>query len=79
MENMSISETLKKVQKYYPARPFMTTDVIGLYGDDGYDTTDTRVINTVSRHLTTLHKQRYLKVVEKIRTGGNKYIYMVKQ
>ena len=79
MENMSISETLKKVLKYYPARPFMTSDVLGLYEDDGYDITDTRVINNVSRHLTTLHKQRYLKVIDTIRIAGIKHVYMVRQ
>ena len=80
METMSIQETLKKVMKYYPARPFMTADLVGLYGDDGYDTTDTRVINTVSRHLLVLHKQKYLKVIDRDNTyGGNKYVYMVRQ
>ncbi len=80
METMSIAETLKKVLKYYPARPFMTSDVLGLYEDDGYDITDRCVRNTVSRHLLKLHKQKYLKVIDKDNTyGGNKCVYMVRQ
>ena len=79
METMSVSETLKMVLRYYPARPFMTADVLGIYADEGYDLTDRRVCNTVSRHLTVLHRQKYLKVIDKVNTYGRKYVYMVRQ
>lgn len=79
METMSINETLKKILKYYPARPFMTVDVLRLYEDDGYDITNSLVINNVSRHLWRLSKQHYLRVIETIRIGGVKNVYMVRQ
>jgi hypothetical protein len=80
METMSIIETLKKVLKHYPASPFMTADVLRLYEAEGYDITDRCVCNTVSRHLYALHKQKYLKVIDKDNTyGGNKLVYMVRQ
>ena len=78
MENMSIDETLKKVIKYYPASPFMTADVLSLYEYEGYDVTDRFVNSTVSRHLATLYKQRYLKKVDTIRIGGVRHVYMVR-
>lgn len=79
MENMSIDETLKKVLKYYPASPFMTADVLRLYENDGYDVTVRFVREHVSRHLATLYKQRYLKMVDTIRIGGVRHVYMVRQ
>ena len=78
MENMSIDETLKKVLKYYPACPFMTADVLGIYADEGYDVTDRSVRENVSSHLATLYKQKYLKMVDTIRIGGVRHVYMVR-
>lgn len=79
MKAMSIDETLEKVLKYYPARPFTTADVLRIYADEGYDVTDRFVIGTVSRHLATLYKQRYLKLDDVIRIGGVRYVYKVRQ
>ena len=80
METMSVSETLKKVLKYYPASPFMTADVLRLYENEGYDLTDRCVCNSVSRHLAVLYNQKYLKVIDKVNTyGGNKRVFMVRQ
>jgi hypothetical protein len=80
METMSIDETLKRVMKHYPASPFMTADVLRLYEAEGYDITDRRVCNSVSRHLCVLYKQNYLKVIDTVNTyGGNKRVFMVRQ
>lgn len=77
METMSIDETLKKVMKHYPASPFMTADMLRLYEAEGYDITDRSVCNIVSRHLCTLHKQKYLKVIDT--NTYNKRVFMVRQ